>query len=265
MKFGFLQVYNEFYWVGPQIDQAMLLCDELVVIEGSQFTSFKDIPERSIDGTLDIISDKIKEYPNRIKLEYTSRKHNNYRRNQCENFNKALSLCNEGDYFLALDADEFYTNDHIKYLNNLMNDNKADIVISCGHQFAFGFKWKFVTNGNDPTCTRHILKKTPNLFFVPTSNPRNAGKIIVKDENRLGRFHYNWVKPKERMRIRHRTSGFYPNMLQWFDSNWDRLKLKDGKRYNYYGGHFILKRYNKEHPEVLDNHPWKNEEDIRKI
>ena len=78
MKLGFLQVYNEVNWVEYAIDQAMLMCDKLLITEGSQFTSFPDIPERSDDGTLDIISDKSKQYGKRITCLNTTRKHKNY-------------------------------------------------------------------------------------------------------------------------------------------------------------------------------------------
>jgi hypothetical protein len=166
---------------------------------------------------------------------------------------------------LAFDADEFYTNDYVKYLNELMAEGKADIIRICGSNFAFSFKWRFVVRGTEVSCTRTIYKKTPSLFFVPTSQPRNAGNVIVEDRNKLGRFHYNWVKPRERLLIRHRTSGFKPGMLKWFNKNWDTIELKDGRKYEFYNGNFVLKRYDGKHPEILADHPWKDVEDVRKI
>lgn len=264
MRFGYLQIYNEIDWAAYQIDQAMLLCDKLLITEGSQFASFTDISERSTDGTLDVIHDKMKEYSNRITLNYTIRKHPNYRSNQCANFNRALEFCDVGDYFVELDADEFYFDEHIERLNELMKEGKADILGSYGHDFAFSFKWKFIQNNMEVSGKEHILKKTPNLYFVPTHKPKNVGPLNLANKNYLGRYHYKWVKPTERMRIRHKTSGFHKGMLEWFDKNWDSIELKEGESYRFYGGYFILKRYGGNHPESLNGHPWRDIEDIRR-
>ena len=68
MNVGFLQVYNEIDWIKYSIDHAMNFCDKLIIIEGSQFANFKKIPERSTDETLDIIYEKMKQFPNKIEL-----------------------------------------------------------------------------------------------------------------------------------------------------------------------------------------------------
>lgn len=265
MRFGYLQIYNEIDWAECQIDQAMALCDKLLITEGSQFVAFPDIPERSTDGTLDVIHDKMKEYPNRITLNYTIREHPNYRRNQCGNFNRALTHCEVGDYFISLDADEFYFNEHIERLNELMREGKADVLGSYGYDFAFGFKWKFLKSGAEINGKKHILKKTPKLFFIPTHKAKNVGPVEIINTNYVGRHHYVWLKSKDRMKIRMRTSGFYGEMVEWFNKNWDSIELKDGKRYEYYGGKFTLKRYDGNHPEILNDHTWKDVEDVRKI
>lgn len=265
MRFGYLQVYDEVNWVEYQIDMAMLLCDELLITEGSQFVAFPDIPERSTDGTLDVISDKIKEYPGRIVCNGTIRASKNYRKNQCDNFNRALGFCDVGDYFIALDTDEFYFNEHIDSLNELMKEGKGDVLGSYGYSFAFGFKWRFIQNNVNIDGRRHILKKTANLIFVPTHRPKNFGPVEIIDKKHIGMFHYKWVKPTKRMLIRHKTSGFHPNMLKWFEENWNKIELKNNDISTFYGGTFMLEKYNGKHPEILYKHPWKNINDVRKV
>lgn len=265
MRLGYLQIYNEIDWVEYTIDQAMLLCDKLLITEGSQFVAFPNIPERSTDGTLGIIHDKIKEYPGKITLNQTIREYKNYRENQCANFNRALTFCDVGDYFISLDADEFYFNDHIERLNLLMKEGKADVIGSYGLHFAFSFKWRMVVNNKMVKGKNHVLKKTSNLYFIPTHRPRNIGPICVENKEYVGLAHYMWVKPTDKMRTRHKTSGFVPGMVEWFNKNWDTVELKDGAAYDYYLGKFILNRYDGNHPEILNNHPWKNIEDVRRI
>ena len=37
MKFGIAHVYNEKDWIGYTIDQAMKICDKLLIVEGARF------------------------------------------------------------------------------------------------------------------------------------------------------------------------------------------------------------------------------------
>ena len=133
------------------------------------------------------------------------------------------------------------------------------------NDFAFGFKWVFIQNGMRRDGKDHIVKKTPNLYFIPTHQYRNVGPLNLADRNYLGRAHYKWVKPTERMRIRMETSGFVSGMIKWFNKNWDSMELKNGAVYNYYSGKFVLKRYEGDHPEILHDHHWKEVEDVRRI
>jgi len=262
MKLGFMQVYNEVNWVGYAIDQAMTICDELLIVEGSQFVAFPDMPERSNDGTLDIINDKAKRYPEIIKIINTTRKHSNYRLNQCANFNLGLDHCKIGDYFLQLDADEFFLDEWISEAKELMRERKVDHIKALSYKFAFSFKWRIDFGGMQSKSI--IIKKTKGFHFVPTHKLINPGKNIITI-TRIGHYHYCWLKPRKRMRTRMRTSGMYPDMLNWFDENWDNFRLENGKEYPAYAGKFTLHRYEDKHPSILDNHPWKDIEDIRKI
>jgi glycosyltransferase involved in cell wall biosynthesis len=265
-RIGFMMVYNEIDWVSYAIDQATLLCDRLIICEGAQFTSFPHLSERSDDGTLDVIEDKKVEYPKFIEVMNTARSHSNYRRNQCENFNNALSKCNEGDYFLPLDVDVFYKDSLIERLNSIMVEGKIDVVRASGTNFAFGFNWKRADGDGSLDIFNHepVYKKTADSHFVPTHQPRGFGFTVVSMEGQ-NIFHYTWVKPSKRMRVRMETSGFHPGMLSWFDNNWDFIELKENVAWkNHLGGVFKLIKYDGPHPKVLDSHPWRNVNDVRK-
>jgi len=259
MKLGFLPLFNEMNWASFAIEQGMMLCDKLLIIEGSQFVAFPDIPERSDDGTLDIISDKQKQYPHRIEVINTIREHKNYRKNQCANFNLALNYCEIGDYFVFLTGDHYFLNGFIPKVNQLMKDGKMDYLSVELLRFIFGFKW---TVGTQPS--KLIFKKVPTLRFYPTARPAGFGSIEVHLDG-ISCHHYTWVKPRVRMRMRMRTSGFYKGMLKWFDENWDSTELSEGKTFTFVCKPYILKKYNGEHPSILDNHPWRHIEDIREI
>ena len=262
MKLGFTQVYNEVNWIGFAIDQAMKLCDKLLIIEGSQFVAFPDIPERSTDGTLDIISDKVKQYSDRIICLNTTREHENYRHNQCANFNQGLQFCDIGDYFLILDADDFFTDNWIVSAGELMQRDEVDIVYVRSYNFIFGFNWRADFGKESPRPV--IVKKIQKLRFYPTHRIKNYGPHSHSD-NRIARYHYKWLKPKERMSTRMKTSGFYHGMVEWFNEYWDKIELEKGREYPYLKGKFKLHKYEGEHPSILDNHPWRYIEDIRKI
>lgn len=263
MKLGFLQVYNEVSWVGFAIDQAMTFCDELLICEGSQFVAFPDIPERSNDGTLDIIADKKKQYSGKIKVMDTVRVYDNYRRNQCTNFNIALNHCKVGDYFIQLDADLYFMDDCISWINNLMAQEAFDVLLLKRQLFTYSFYWEMILgkDGFDP----FIYRKTPKFLFIPTHRGRNRGEKVIKSDKHI-MFHYTWVKPRSRVEVRLRTSGRYIEMEKWFNQSWDNLELIDGKVYKCWANMALtLKRYDGEHPEILDNHPWRHIEDVRRI
>lgn len=262
MKLGFLQVYNEANWVGYAIDQAMVMCDKLLIMEGSQFVAFPDIPERSTDGTLDIISDKSKQYGGRIICLNTTRKHGNYRHNQCDNFNRAIAFCNRGDYFIQLDADEFYFDEWIAEANKLMREGKVDLIKALNYEFAFSYKWRF--DYEKQRLKPAIIKKTEKPHFLPTHKYINPGENLIVIPG-IGCHHYTWVKPPERMLVRIRTSGMYSGMVEWFKETWLKMKPEDGKTYQSYNGKLTIHRYNGPHPAILKHHPWHDIDDVRKI
>jgi len=264
MKLGFLQVYNEAPWVGFAIDQAMMICDKLLICEGSQFVTYPDIPERSNDGTLDIIADKKRQHSGRIKVINTVRIHDNYRRNQCANFNVALNHCNIEDYFITLDADFYFMNDCISWINDLMAQEAFDVLWFKEWLFTYSFYWRMSIKADDLFCPT-IYRKTSNFRFIPTHRARNIGERVIKTDKHI-MFHYTWVKPRSRVEIRQRTSGRYREMEKWFNKSWDNIELIDGKSYPCWANmDLTLKRYDGEHPEILDNHPWRHIEDVRKI
>ncbi|MFX1328187.1 MAG: glycosyltransferase [Promethearchaeota archaeon] len=266
MNIGFLQVYNEVNWVSYSIDLARKICDKLIIMEGSQFSEFNEIPIHSNDGTLDIIKEKSEEYPNFIELQETIRKYKNYRQNQAANFNYVLKKkCKLGDYLLPLDADDFYFDSYIKRIIEITEDAKVDYLRASGRNFAFSFNWIILFENNEYYYPQVAFKKNKKLIFKPTHQPINYGPNYVFDAELNCLNHYKWVKPTERMYIRHLTSNFYDNMLIWFNENWKKIKLIENTKIPFYGGFFYLQKYNGSHPEILNNHPWRYIDDLRNL
>jgi len=264
MKLGFIMAYNEENWIGYAIEQARKICDKVIISEGSQFVNFSNIPERSTDGTLDVISDKISQYPDFIEVQNSVRTHQNYRKNQCENFNLALSKANLDDYFIPLDADEYYSDSFLKYINNTTDEGKVDRLISYGHLYGFSFKWRIHFDNATRWKKDILFKVVPGCQFIPTHIPSGFGSNVVEYDKDVI-FHYTWLKPTERLRTRFTTSNFHPGMLNWFNTTWNTIKLQDRlQKPSYKNGTFTLTRYEGEHPAVLNNHPWRKIEDIRK-
>ena len=93
----------------------------------------------------------------------------------------------------------------------------------------------------------------------------NVGKRVEVISGEGNNFHYSWVKPAARMLTRMRTSKRYPAMISWFVNNWKKIKLIEGVTYPTYNKSFTLHRYDGDHPSVLDSHPWRHVEDIRRL
>lgn len=269
-RVGFLQIFNEVEWVDHAIDQAKKLCDRLIICEGSQFTNFPNIPERSDDGTIEHIHEAINAYDGFIELVDTVRTSSNYRNNQCVNFNRALKTCKPGDLFFPLDADEFYTDQFIEDLKPIVA-NHHDMINRLtvnGKMFAFGFPWEIRFSKGD--VRKDVFYRVEKgLHFTPTHNPKGWTSVMDRDLVFSGVYfhHYTWVKPAERMRWRFQTSGMYPNMPKWFNDNWSQLDATDGNVFNTYkpGITAELKFYRGNHPSLLDSHVWRHVSDVRRV
>ncbi len=114
-----------------------------------------------------------------------------------------------------------------------------------------------------------IGKKThPRLFYKdgsPYNNIKHYKDIIL--------FHYTFIKPSERMKARWEMSveRGYPNEKYKFEK-FMTLKWKDDKdifnkkqAIENITGKQGFNIYKGAHPEILENHPWRNVEDIRKL
>jgi len=232
MKLGFAQVYNEKDWFGYTIDQTMKICDKLLIVEGTRFLCFDNLPARSDDGTLDIISDKMREYPNRIELWLDGCDKGNFRKNTCANIHVALDRCRTGDYLIFCSSDEFYTDSFIDDMNEAMREGELDYMNWTGLQFAFGFKWVFAEQVKGA-----FLKKIPGAHFAPLHQPRGFGSRYVTIK-RISCLHYCWVKTRDRM-LRRAKIGIYKGMLEWFASNYDSIELIEGAKIRYVNGDIL--------------------------
>jgi len=258
MKLGFTQVYNEKEWIGYAIDQAMRICDKLLIVEGSRFMCLDDYPVRSDDGTLDIISDKMRKYPNFIEIWPDGSNEGNVKGNWCANYQAALERCKTGDYLIPFDVDTFYLDSCIDNMNEAMRESKVDSMELTGLQFVLSFRWAF------EHVKEAFFKRIPGAHFTPMHKPRQFGshRIIMKNISFL---HYSWVKTQERM-FRRARIGIYKGMKEWFASNYDKIELAEGSKIHYVKNQiFTIREYKGKHPSVLDNHPWRNAEDIRRL
>lgn len=258
MKLAFIQAYNEADWIAAAIDQAMIMCDRLVIAEGAQWVKRPDIPERSDDGTLDIIADKRLEYRGCIRVINTVRKYQDYRKNQCANFNLALTHCQLGDYFIPFDCDEFFLDNWMKQIQELMKYG-VDVIRARALNFAFGFDWLIDFGASRERFV--VFRKVKGLRFKPSHRPFGCGTNEGKIPG-IGFHHYAWLKRWERLLIRI-ENGRRPHMTEWLKKNWEKIVLEEGTIYEHGTDRFGLKRFHGDHPELLENHPWRYIEDIR--
>lgn len=268
-KLGFMQIYNEEAWVSCAITQAMQTCDKLIIAEGSQFANFPNISERSNDGTLEAIATKIIEYPGRIELRKTVRKHSDYRVNQCENFNNAIESCKPGDILLPLDADEFYDDRLLIELPSFMSEEgwgtspAIDRLIVSTQLYSFGFAFKLDMGDGKKDVFYRVTK---DFHFKPTHRPINFGPISCELSRHYLCHHYTWVKNYDRMKIRFQTSGMYPKMLKWLDNVWMKVELQKFQTFKLYKpdiSAILVAHKGTNHPTILNDHPWRYKTDVR--
>jgi hypothetical protein len=196
----FFQVWNEKTWVESALNQAFMIGDQVVVSEGSNFDG-----SVSTDGTSSII-----ELYDRIPtLFHSNHESGNYRENQAANYNEALAMCNVGDVFVFIDADEFLTMNTIAELKRWARTAPLGEALWVPGEARI---WKpsigfcLTTPNTDISITHRPIAvvKSKDTRFIPTHKLLGITKTTRLGEARY--IHFQYVKPRDRLLFRQETS-----------------------------------------------------------
>lgn len=190
--------------------------DEFIVVEGAVCAKqghrwdgnscpFATKLGHSTDNTLSILNNLTKQYSPKLKL-ITQNGFWNGKTSMCNAYSKAAT----GDYLWHVDSDEFYHENDILKIKQLLEEKRPDAVHFYAHHFYGDFN-HVVQDGEGPNKWvniepwRRIFKHRPGYswktheppnYLDDKGTPLNEGNIITRDDTRdldLYLYHYSQV------------------------------------------------------------------------
>lgn len=267
---GILLTWNNLIFLRYSLHQALLFCDEVIVVEGCHSMHYE---RKSTDGTREYLesvkNDKLKIFY-ADKLNYKGR----YDIVQCKIRQFALnqSIFNKpGNWIIPWDDDVFYFNNGLLKIREIMETTSYDVLSFDMRVFFYNFQFNRILK----SCGLSFCRITDKCYYVPISHLYYKNGKQYTHHQYLGDincFHYSYMKLPERMKSRwdmsveKGTKDSVGRFEKWMSFKWsngeDFLKSslveditgKRGKVGIYYDTH-----------ELLESHPWRYIEDVRKI
>jgi len=281
---GRILTWNNFEFFKYVLKQALDFCDEVVLVEGCHSRNY---PRHSTDGTVEYL--KSFHHPKLKILEpdwdELTKKHWQYWMIQCALSNltiKSFDLWNHDGWIMGWPDDQFYFDEDLKKIRNALKITTGDRVWFTGRRFIYNFRFNILEQAHKH-ATMKISRITPGCFYTPIHhlcykdgrryNQVNNGERISD----ISMFHYSNVKKVERMEARYRMTEETPNRYRlgadwfekWMSVNWindeDIFKYRDILASILNSESEDINIYRGKHPEILDDHPWRNIDDVRKI
>lgn len=278
---GIFLTWNNIEWFKYAIKQALEFCDEVLLVEGCHFNKY---PRRSTDGTV--------EFLNTIK---------NHKKLRIFNFNitdrndvvqlkirtsllKYSNYCKPGNWIIQWDDDNFFFEEDLRKIKSLIRTTDFDTILFRERRFIFNFKFN-TFSAKKPVFNRgggQIDRITPGAYFKGIIEQQTHPRLYYKDGTKYNRiiylddlisFHYHHIKKPERVKARweislekgnlHNKDHYHKFMTIRWDNENEIYQFKE--IIENLNGEVGFNIYNGPHPKILDNHPWRNIEDVRKV
>ncbi len=266
---GLMLTWNNLEFFKCSLSQVLKFCDELILVEGCHYQKY---PKRSTDGTYEYIQNL--DHPKLIVRDFNFKGRNNIVQWKIrDSFSRDSHLWKPGNWVVQWDDDIAFFNDDLKRIKKVMATTKYDTIKFKERRFILNFKFNTFTNKVGGYRFNRITKGCfyrPNWkMFYKNDKPYKKYKYL-KD---VTYFHYVYVKKPERVKFRwelSREKGYtapvkfykqYMNIKWKNDEEIYRYKdtiemINNEKGFNIYRG---------QHPEIIENHPWKDLEDCREL
>lgn len=279
---GLILTWNNLPFLKCCLEQALDFCDEVIIAEGCHY---KKYPKRSTDGSNEYI-EEMEDHP---KLKVIDFEQNN--RNDIVQLKLRMKAIKISDYFkpgnwiIQWDDDDFFFKEDLKKLKLIMEKTKYDTLVFNERRFIYNFRFNCFKNrakGRLNIGGIQIDRITSGARYKAKIGKKTHPRLFYKDGTHYNKikylkgivlFHYAYVKPINRMKARWEMSieRGYPNEKKRIET-FTSIKWKDEfeiMNYKKEIEEFMKKKkfniYNRSHPIVLDSHPWRFINDVRKI
>jgi len=272
---GAIVTWNNLEFFKLSLKQALGFCDEVIVVEGCHSKQF---PPYSTDGTkkflatfrhpklrvLDIDIPKLQEACGR------------YDSVQCAIFNlinSSFKNWKPGNWIVQWADDIFWFDEDLKKIRTVLETTSHNRIGFKQRKFTYNFRFNSWAKNGIP-----FERITEGCYLTPIANLHyKDGVWYIKDEKLIDitTFHYVSIKKPERMNARwimsieKGTPSSLTRFEKWMGIEWendeDFLRQKDTVAFILGTNASDVHIYNGKHPEILDSHPWRYIEDVRRI
>jgi len=265
---GLMLTWNNLEFFRCALEQALSFCDEVVLVEGCHS---KQYPKRSTDGTCEHIQTmkahpklRIVDFDNRGRYDYTQR----HIRMECP---KMSQYYKPDNWVVFWEDDIFFLEENLSKIKDAMQNSKNDALGADIRYFFYNFRFNFLEKGKGFYFFRIV--DGFRLKGITAHCYRDGRRFSESLLDNMLIFHYGHVKRPERMKARwvmsmeKGTKASIGRFEKWMSVSWN----EDEDIFNTHGilegirPRGILNVYNGKHPKVLDVHPWRNLEDVRRI
>jgi len=266
---GVLLTYNNLEYLKCSLKQALDFCDEVIIIEGGHLRSR---PKRSEDGTCEYI--KTLNHPKLVIKDFHFKGRNDIVQWKIrETISKESPLWESDNWVCQWDDDIAFYNDDLEKVKEVMKKTKKDMIRFNERMFVYNFRFNVYPN---KASGYHFDRITKDCYYRPMwrmhyKNDKPYKKYhYMKD---VEYFHYPFVKLPNRIRVRMEcsyekgNSNAFKRLDNFMKVKWE----KDEDIFNYkdiieeFTNTSGLNIYTGPHPEIMENHLWRNINDIREV
>ena len=262
---GLMLTWNNFEFFRCALKQALDFCDEVLLIEGCHSSSY---PKYSTDGTCEHIR-SIK-HP-KLKVFNVGHRFDRYDKNQRvlrEEIPKRSQYWKPGNWLFYLDDDLFFSEQDLVKIKNAIQTTRIPSFTFRVRYFFYNFRFNQLQRGGN-----FGYKILDDFELRGISYPcyRDGRKFDKFHMNDVTGFHYSYVKKPERMKARWAmsvekgTKSSASLFDKWMGIKWDKDEdiFQQKEKLYEIRPEGELNIYTGEHPSVLDDHPWRNINDVR--
>jgi len=272
---GAIVTWNNIEFLKPSLNQALEFCDEVVVAEGCHSQQY---PRHSTDGTVEYLKSishpklKVLDIDNR-KLGLEGRRYDDV---QCQVFkiiNSSFDSWQPGNWIIQWDDDILWFDEELKKLREILETTSQDRVRFRERRFTYNFRFNVVAiNGS-----HRIDRITPGCYYKPLVHLyyKTGKEYLNLPPHPINVFHYTLIKRPERMNARwvmsieKGTGSSKSRYTNWMGIEWksdeDFLRNKDTVAFILGSASDDVNIYDGKHPKILDAHPWRHIDDVRKM
>lgn len=264
---GLILTWNNFEFFRCALKQALDFCDEVLLVEGCHSSFY---PKYSDDGTCEYIESI--EHP-KLRILDVGHRFDRYDKNQRilrEEIPKKSQYWETGNWLFYLDDDIFFSTEDLVKIKDAIQTTRIPSFTFDVRYFFYNFRFNHLQRGGNLGYKILDDFELRGISYPCYKDGRQFDKFHIKN---VTGFHYSYVKKPERMKARWAMSvekGTESSALlfdKWMNIEWGKEAdiFQQQKELYEIRPEGELNIYTREHPSVLDDHPWRNINDVREM